>query len=121
MKKYITIFLVLLMVGVVGCGNTKEEKTTTLNNQATETELKNHAGVLYDYYKDASDVWHADGREYKYKVVLTGKLPNAAKKSQYVVLTNDKDISFNDAADDILSNNSEEHFDKNKAIIVEME
>lgn len=26
MKKYITIFLVLLMVGVVGCGNTKEEK-----------------------------------------------------------------------------------------------
>lgn len=112
MKKYITIFLVLLMVGVVGCGNTKEEKTTTLNNQA---------GVLYDYYKDASDVWHADGREYKYKVVLTGKLPNAAKKSKYVVLTNDKDISFNDAADDILSNNSEEHFDKNKAIIVEME
>ena len=46
MKKYITIFLVLLMVGVVGCGNTKEEKTTTLNNQATETKLKNQAIIV---------------------------------------------------------------------------
>ena len=55
------------------------------------------------------------------RLILTGKSKNAAKKSKFVVLSNDKNITFQDVADSMLSNNSEDRFDENKTIIVEME
>lgn len=125
MKRYTYLIIVVMLIaaGTIGCKNannkTKESKTVT--EQKTEKYTKNKVSVLYDYYKDESGIWHADGREYAYRVVLTGKLPKASKKSRYVVLSNEKNISFEEAAEDMLSNNSEKQFDKNKAIIVEIQ
>ncbi|MBS5620673.1 MULTISPECIES: hypothetical protein [Eubacterium] len=122
--KYLVIFIALVTFGLVGCGNTNtSDKGTeaTTSRQEVESYAKNQTSVLCDYYKDESGVWHAEGKQYTYRLILTGKSKNAAKKSKFVVLSNDKNITFQDVADSMLSNNSEDRFDENKTIIVEME
>lgn len=49
-----------------------------------------------------------DGNEYKYKLELTGILPNASKESKYIVLTNDKTLTFDKVAKSIYSSNSKD-------------
>lgn len=45
---------------------------------------------------------NADVSKYRYCYVLEGKLPNAADDSEYLVLANDMDITFEEAAYKIL-------------------
>ena len=122
--KYLVIFIALVTFGLVGCGNTNtSDKGTeaTTSRQEVESYAKNQTSVLCDYYKDESGVWHTEGKQYTYRLILTGKSKNAAKKSKFVVLSNDKNITFQDVADSMLSNNSEDRFDEHKTIIVEMD
>ena len=122
--KYLVIFIALVTFGLVGCGNTNtSDKGTeaTTSRQEVESYAKNQISVLCDYYKDESGVWHTEGKQYTYRLILTGKSKNAAKKSKFVVLSNDKNITFQAVAVSILSNNSVDRFDENKTIIVEME
>lgn len=49
-----------------------------------------------------------DGNEYKYKLELTGTLPNASKESKYIILTNDKTLSFDKVAKSIYSSDSKD-------------
>ena len=127
-KRLFTIMMIVILAvsgtALTGCGNTNtSDKGTeaTTSRQEVESYAKNQTSVLCDYYKDESGVWHAEGKQYTYRLILTGKSKNAAKKSKFVVLSNDKNITFQDVADSMLSNNSEDRFDENKTIIVEME
>lgn len=45
----------------------------------------------------------------KYKLELTGTLPNALKESKYTILTNDNTLTFNKVAKSIFSSNSKDH------------
>jgi len=49
-----------------------------------------------------------DGNEYKYKLELTGTLPNASKESKYIILTNDKTLSFDKVAKSMYSSDSKD-------------
>ena len=48
---------------------------------------------------------------FEYKKVLIGRSPNAECDSKFIVLTNNKDISFEDLNKSILSNNSDDWLD----------
>ena len=57
---------------------------------------------------------------YKYRLELTGRLHNAVKDSTYIILSNRKDITFEQAwKASGLSSNTEDYFDAKDAIIVE--
>ena len=49
-----------------------------------------------------------DGNEYKYKLELTGTIPNASKESKYIVLTNDNTLTFDEVAKSIYSSDSKD-------------
>lgn len=48
---------------------------------------------------------------YKYALVLEGRLPNAVRDSKYIVLANDKTLSFEKVARSMFSSNSEDFID----------
>ncbi len=55
------------------------------------------------YHQNEDGSWCYMGRNYQYRLMLTGTLPNAAADSFYVVLSDYDDITFEDAADFLLS------------------
>lgn len=46
------------------------------------------------YYKNADGTWQKDGRVYKYRLEITGRMPRASVESTFVYLSNLKNISF---------------------------
>lgn len=71
------------------------------------------------HYQLSDGTWKTDSHDYKYKLVLTGRLNNAVKDSTYEVLSNNPDITFDMAwKASGLSSNSEDYFKEEDAIIV---
>lgn len=58
-------------------------------------------------------------KEYKYRLTLTGRSPNAAKDTTFVVLTDNPDLTFEDVAKSLYSSNSEDWLEN--AVIVSIE
>jgi len=58
-------------------------------------------------------------KEYKYRLTLTGRMPNAEKDSTFVVLTDNSDLTFEEVAKSLYSSNSEDWLED--AVIVSME
>ncbi|BBI33415.1 hypothetical protein [Cohnella abietis] len=55
-----------------------------------------------------NDYTDPNGNEYKYKLELTGTLPNASKESKYIILANDNTLTFEKVAKSIYSSNSKD-------------
>ena len=110
MKKMITLFLVCVcMINLVGCGNHPAKPIKPID------------GNLKTYYQMSDDTWQCDGYIYKYRLEISGRMPNAAVDSTFVYLSNIKDISFDKAWMAAgLSSNSEDYFDVREAVLVEM-
>ena len=74
--------------------------------------LTEYLQTIRQYYEPAaesstsgSDGFLApDGRVYKYKMLFTGRHPNAAADNTYLVYTNDTDLTFEDITDYIFGN-----------------
>lgn len=58
-------------------------------------------------------------KEYKYRLTLTGRMPNAEKDSTFVVLTNNPNVTFEEVAKSLYSSNSADWLDD--VVIVSME
>ncbi len=68
------------------------------------------------YHQNEDGSWSYMGRNYHYRLMLTGTLPNAAADSFYVVLSEYDDITFEDAADFLLSSTS--HPDEENRFVI---
>ncbi len=77
-------------------------------------------GVCYEYFKTEDGRWSVNGRNYNYRLVLDGRPPNAAKDIEYVVLTNNKDITFEEVNWSIISSNSNDDLEPEAVCIVEI-
>lgn len=51
------------------------------------------------------------GNTYKYKLTLTGTMPNAKTESKFVILSNDNNLTFDDVAKSLYSSNSNDSLD----------
>lgn len=51
------------------------------------------------------------GNTYKYKLTLTGTMPNAKAETTFVILSNDANLTFDAVANSFLSSNSNDHLD----------
>lgn len=81
-------------------------------------EISDADGIVENYYEMRDGTWKTNGITYKYRLGLKGTMPNAAGESHFVVLTNNKDISFEEVAKSIYSSNSNDWLDD--TVIVEM-
>lgn len=94
-----------------------------LTNRPKESyELeKSYEQAMVPYKKNSDGTWSADGYNYKYRKVLQGREKNAAEDTIFVVLTNDRNVTFKEVSESILSSNSEDQFEKEELRIVEIE
>ena len=77
--------------------------------------------TIVKYYEMSDGTWQADGHSYKYRLEITGRINNAVKDSTFVYLSNIEEISFEQAWKAAgLSSNSDDYFDPEEAVLVEM-
>lgn len=125
MKKFILgITLLVFSFGLFGCAQNKE---LTIKNTFEQTPLnlmeeyvENSKEVTKTTYYEMSDgTWKTDDHVYKYRLVITGRLNNAAKDTTYTILSNTENISFEQAwKASGLSSNSDDYFKIEDAVIV---
>lgn len=109
MKKVTTLVLVLcLALLIAGCGKREASVKETIEGFKT-------------YYHMSDGTWKCGDVTYKYRLELSGRVPNAVKDSTYVYLSNIKSISFERAwKASGLSSNSADYFPAEEAVLVEL-
>lgn len=110
MKKYIALLLALVCVlGLVSCSSQSLEPVNTIE------------GNLKTYCEMSDGTWQFDEHIYKYRLEISGRMPNAVKDTTYVYLSNIEDISFQKAMmASGLSSNMEDYFAIEEAVLVEL-
>ena len=107
-KRFLAIIIAGLLLLLVGCGQ-----------QATVTETIE--GGYNTYYKMSDNTWKCGDQVYKYRLEITGRMPNAAVDSTFVYLSNLPEITFDQAWKAAgLSSDSNDYFDPKDAVLVEM-
>ena len=54
-------------------------------------------GNVKTYFRNADNTWQTSGHNYKYRLVLTGRMPNAAQDTTFVYLSNLAHMTFEQA------------------------
>ena len=109
MKRIIPIVLcILLAVVASGCAKEAAVKNTVDGNVKT-------------YYEMTDGTWTCDGHVYKYRLEISGRMPNAAVDSSFVYLSNIGEITFEQAYRAAgVSSDLNDYFPAEKAVLVEM-
>ena len=110
MKKLIAFVLALVCVfGLAACGKQSPEAVNTVE------------GNMKTYYKMSDGTWGCEGYTYKYRLEISGKMPDAASETTYVYLSNTESISFEKAMmASGLSSNMQDYFSPEEAVLVEL-
>ncbi len=78
-------------------------------------------GNMNIYYEMSDGTWMCNDVIYKYRLEITGRMPNAAADSTFVYLSNIEEISFEQAYKAAgVSSDSEEYFLPEEAVLVEI-
>ena len=108
MKKFLALILVCLFLLTVGCLKGATVKRT-------------YDGGYKTYYEMSDGTWTCGGYTYKYRLEISGRMPNAAKDSTFVYLSNIKEIPFERAYMAAgLSSDTNDYFSLDEAVLVEM-
>ncbi len=83
--------------------------------------LKTIEGNFRTYYQNTDGTWQYNGYIYKYRLVITGRMPNAVADTTYVYLSNLEEISFEKAMwASGLSSHMGAYFTTVEAVLVEI-
>lgn len=72
---------------------------------------------LGEYHQNTDGTWSYKEKSYQYRLMLTGKLPNAVGESFYIVLSNNKDVSFEEISHRLLSSTFIPETDNSPAVV----
>ena len=115
-RRYI-IGLVFVFVLIIVAGIVFIRLNTPANNDET------NIATVRDYSQNADGTWVCEGSpyKYKYKLEITGRMPNASRDSTFVYLSNSEDITLEQAWKAAgFSSNMNDYFDIEDAVLVEM-
>ncbi len=121
MKRIITIMiLTLIILNLSGCTPKEPSIVKTYEVTTGEVDFSNDELItLVEYYEMRDGTWKAGEHTYKYRLVITGRMPNAVKDTTYVFLSNIEEISFQKAMmASGLSSNMNDYFDAEVAMFV---
>ena len=124
MKKLMTLVLALVCVlSLVGCSQ-KEPYVVNTYYSVSDTEATPEDDefiIFVKHYEMSDGTWKTDEYTYQYRLEITGRMPNAAKDSTFVFLSNIEDISFDKAWKAAgFSSNMNDYFAKETAKFVGM-
>ncbi len=108
MKKVVACIMVCCIVAsLVGCGKKEPSVVKTIDGFET-------------YYKMSDGTWKCNDLSYKYRLEISGRMPNAVKDSTFVYLSNLEEITFEQAWKAAgLSSYSGDYFSFEDAVLVE--
>lgn len=66
----------------------------TGNTEQNPEPVETFTSDFATYYKNGDGTWQKDGRVYKYRLEITGRMPRASVKSTFIYLSNLEEISF---------------------------
>lgn len=123
MKRRMLPGVLLLLLLLSGCGEARVQNTFAATpEEDVEEAIDNGETVVLETYCELSDgTWKTEDGEqtYLYRLVLTGRLPNAARDTTYTILSNVEDIPFDRAwRASGLSSNTEDYFAPEEAVFV---
>ena len=109
MKKSVAILLsIIMIISLSACAKNGSVKSTV-------------RGSMKTYFEMADGTWMCDDYTYKYRLEISGRMPNAAADSTFVYLSNIEAISFERAYMAAgLSSNTEDYFQPGEAVLVEI-
>lgn len=122
----------ILLIGMAamlvrGSGCSKNKSEAQVINTFEETpiglieEYSEEAQMVTTtkYYEMSDGTWKTDKYTYKYRLEITGRLNNAARDTTYVILSNNENITFEQAwKASGLSSNGKDYFKVEDAVIV---
>lgn len=77
-------------------------------------------GNVKTYFRNTNGTWQTGGRNYKYRLILNGRIPKATNDSVLVYLSNKKEITFEQAWKAAgYSSNKSDYFAVEDAVLVE--
>lgn len=95
----------------------KETRVDNFDSGPVETVY----GNMKTYYGNTDGTWQVDGRLYRYRLVITGRMPNTPGDTTFVYLSNLEEISFERAWRAAgYSNSSTDYFLPEEAVLVEL-
>ena len=107
-RTVLILLSIMLTVMFSGCVKKPSVKNTVEGNMKT-------------YYEMTDETWMCDDRIYKYRLEISGRIPNAAVDSSYIYLSNIEEITFEEAYKASgISSYSGDYFSPEKAVMVEM-
>ena len=124
MRRWMTAILACaLILAAAGCAQGEPVVKTTIEKtpleQSEELAANGDEIVLYPYYEMSDGTWQADGRIYRQRLVVTGRLRNAVRDTTYIILSNVGDIPFERAwKASGLSSNMDDYFTAEEALFV---
>ena len=99
---------ILLAITFSGCAKKAAVKNTIEGNMKT-------------YYEMTDGTWMCDDHLYKYRLEITGRMPNAAVDSSFGYLSNIEEITFDQAYMAAgVSSDSDDYYSPEEAVLVEM-
>lgn len=109
MKRLIALIVTLICVlSLFACGHKNIEVTNIIE------------GNIRTYYEMSDGSWECDGHIYKFKLEISGRMPNAAVDSTFVYLSNQETISFDQAYKAAgVSSNLDDYFAVEDAVLVD--
>lgn len=103
-------FILLIAAGIIII----RINAPTKSDEITITNIR-------EYSQNADGTWVCDGNTYKYKLEITGRMPNASCDSTFVYLSNSEDITLEQAWKAAgFSSNLNDYFDVEDAVLVGM-
>lgn len=122
-KKILMLYIMIIMLNMTACK--KDELYVVKTYEQTpiekieETFDKEETVIETTHYEMSDGTWKTEDYAYKYRVELTGRLNKAEKNSTYVVLSNTRDITFEQAwKASGLSSIVDDYFNEKNAVIV---
>ena len=121
MKKAVRLLLITFVLCILsGCTTKAPTIVKTYEITTEEVDFSNDELItLVEYYEMSDGTWKAGDYTYKYRLVITGRMPNAVKDTTYVFLSNIEEISFHKAMmASGLSSNMDDYFKPEVAMFV---
>lgn len=125
MKKLFMVFLsAALLLSVASCVKEPDGIKKTFEKTSDMSEEADIAGKTVrrvTYYELNDGTYKANDNVYKYKLTLKGTWPNSDKKAEYVVLSNNKNLTFDEVFLNAsgMSSNLNDYLKPEEAIIAE--
>lgn len=120
MKKHVSLLFFTVAVILVVCLTVFLFKVSPPRD-VNEDILDKYSGHDHiDYTRSEDGTWQCNGVKYEYYLELDGKWPGTDKNGSAVILSNTKEVDFNDIMDYLFSSQQDAH-DSSDWILIQLD